>query len=367
MCSLFLGGDRAWLFDGYPDDGVWKQFDVTTAAGVLREGGWRPVVTDTPTQSDADWRTRSQAGLDAELIMVNTKGNRDRFQLDPGWVLSRDVPTLDRPAAIHFVHSWSASRPASRSTIAGRFIEHGAYAYAGSVFEPYLSAFVPTPAVAQRLTAGVNFGAAVRAESGKPWRINCFGDPLLTLRRPAEGGRRANADAMPIGDFTEALTAMRKALLNREFGSGFRLAKMLGRDRDTTRLAEALLRDQPDSFGNDVARAAIMPLFREGRYDLVMQAVQRAAPNDLVNTPAGDAVWHAARQLGAGDVQPVFGVLKGMLREPHEVADAIELAGWIRSVQSPADAAAFLRGVGDVTRNDRDRSELADAIRAFGG
>ena len=52
-------------------------------------------------------------GLDADLICINSKGFITEFYLGDGPAHPGDIPILDRPAAVHIVHSWSARVPGS--------------------------------------------------------------------------------------------------------------------------------------------------------------------------------------------------------------------------------------------------------------
>src|SRR5262245_54275362 len=180
MCSLFLEFDSAFIFDGYPNSAPWNDYSGGVAAKVLREAGIAVEVHSEPRNGAADWRGRAARVVDAGLILLNTKGYVDYFELGTGQCKSGDVPFLTRPVAAHVVHSWSAIAPAARHTVGGRWMERGVFVYAGSVQEPFLNAFMPTPAVAARLLMGAPFGAAIRLDSSPPWKINVLGDPLYT-------------------------------------------------------------------------------------------------------------------------------------------------------------------------------------------
>src|SRR5690606_13028436 len=177
MCGLFLPLGSAWLFDGYPAEGVWMQYDQSAAASVLRHLELDVTIDDHPRGTLASWRSRIGLGIDADLIFVNSKGNKARFDLAGGTGRAADVPFLQRPAAVYFIHSWSATEPRARGTIAGRWLSRGAYAYFGSVSEPYLQSFVPPVNVAARLGAGLPLGAAARPDESPPWKLAMLGDP----------------------------------------------------------------------------------------------------------------------------------------------------------------------------------------------
>ena len=138
---------------------------------MLRQVGITVELDDTPRQGAADWRLRAARTVTADLILVNTMGNADFFDLTPGQCKPGDVPILNVPAALHIVHSWSLLAPDTRDTLGGRWLERGVFAYAGSVNEPFLEAFVPTPAVAaqpgSRGRPSVRRSASMAASSGR--------------------------------------------------------------------------------------------------------------------------------------------------------------------------------------------------------
>ncbi|MFN7021792.1 MAG: hypothetical protein ACK4WH_10765, partial [Phycisphaerales bacterium] len=175
MCSVFLRPESAWLFDGYDDTPPWNAWDATAAGQAFEQAGLSVTIDDNIRRGVPDWRRRAAgrvparstdplppgpAGVWADIVCVNTSGNPDFFELKPGLAKPADVPILARPAMVHLVHSWSAAFPADPRTVGGRWIERGAYAYVGSVHEPYLQAFCPTPKLAQRLIVGLPWGVA---------------------------------------------------------------------------------------------------------------------------------------------------------------------------------------------------------------
>ncbi|NER78238.1 MAG: hypothetical protein F6K42_01420 [Leptolyngbya sp. SIO1D8] len=183
MCALFLVHPRnAWFFDGYQDESPYNQYDVTDAAALFERGNLQATVDRAPNGSVAQWHRRVQRGVDAGFIHVNTAGHRRWFNLNPGRAYARDLPTLSRPAAVHFIHSFSAQDPDDRASIAATWIDRGAFCYFGAMDEPFLSAFLPPEAIAGRVLSAVPWGAAVRA-NGPLWKVNTFGDPLYTMSR----------------------------------------------------------------------------------------------------------------------------------------------------------------------------------------
>ena len=95
---------------------------------------------------------------------------------------SRPMPrSSDAPRSCTSCTPGRPRRPATWTPSPARGSQRGAYAYVGSVHEPFLQAFVPSPKLAMRLAAGLPLGAAARLDDGEPWKISILGDPLITL------------------------------------------------------------------------------------------------------------------------------------------------------------------------------------------
>lgn len=356
MAGLFLLPSSAWLFDGYPDTKPWNEYDATKAAEILRQRRLTITLDDSPRNGARDWRERASRPIDAGLVMVNTKGNADFFDLDPGTCKPGDVPLLNVPAIAYVVHSWSAQWPNRRDTVAGRWLEHGAYAYAGSVQEPYLQGFCPTPKVAQRLMAGVPFGAAVRFDDGKMWKIAVLGDPLIAMGTP-----HARDESLPplerAADLADALPADLKA---GRFSESLRTLALLGRDADALKLARTL---QASKDGIDPASAAeaVLPAFRAGTFRDVLGLYARLAPADARDPSLRDALWLGALaglDHTASDAD--LTLLRDNIRDDQRVRDAEDLArAWARKLGK----ASAQRMLDDVASRAADAKER-DAIRA---
>jgi hypothetical protein len=84
------------------------------------------------------------------------------------------------------IHSWSASDPDDRNTVSGRWLVNGAYAYVGSVHEPFLSAFIPPKLMVDRLKRGTPFLIAARQLQSPPWKVATIGDPLMSIAKPRQ-------------------------------------------------------------------------------------------------------------------------------------------------------------------------------------
>lgn len=360
MCGVFLTTRNSWIFDGYPNTKPWDTFDGQKAGEILKSAGWEVTLDDTPKQGLRDWRARVSKPVDAGLVLINSKGNSDFFELELGQAKPADLPVFVRPAAVHMVHSWSAQWPARRETVAGRWFERGVYAYAGSVKEPYLHAFVPTPVVATRFTLVAPWAAAVRLDDAPLWKIAVFGDPLMTSGmafKTAAADAVLDAEKGVLKGATEVggnLAELGRAGKYLEVVRGLTL---LGRDEKVKDLIAALMRERPEQVTEEAAAEAILPMMRAGASAKEIFAVAaKLGPTVLkdpyVTGPVRDALWLiAAPSIERADEQTLQ-VLRQHVRVENAERDASELGrAWARRY-SRAEALVVLKelkaGVGGV-------------------
>jgi len=187
MCSLFLQPESALLWDTYGGGAPWEEYRPAAAATIL--GVIRPdrgaVVARSGEGADLESWHRIVRPVDRfGLLMMNSSGEPRRFAIRGGPGRPADVP-FGAPAVVSMIHSFSAASPDDPSTIAGRFLDHGAYIYFGSMFEPYLTAFRTPTLLAKLIAAQVPLGAAFREgrfeRFGFPWRLVYLGDPLYRV------------------------------------------------------------------------------------------------------------------------------------------------------------------------------------------
>lgn len=365
MCALFLNSRRAWLFDGYESTPQWSAYDGGATAEVLRKANFDVELIDDPKGSEREWRARAEKPVKADLITVTTMGNSDFFELRPGLCRPGDVPCLALPAAVHFTHSWSAQWPARRDTVAGRWFERGAYAYIGSVQEPYLQGFVPTPGVAMRWAAGGTWGLIGRQDGGRfaqPWKIAVFGDPLMLF-----GDSLARAsDPLPLSGTINVADEAARGLKEGRYGQAIADYVILGKDDIVTRLALALKNEKQASQTPGAIASAIEPAFRAAGAQQVISLYSILPASDAKDQILRDVLWHAAHSLlKAQPDQRTLDVLRANLRDDLLERDATELARAWSLTSSRADALAMLQELRPRYSSTPQKDALERAIAAY--
>lgn len=360
MCSLFLAPKRAWLFDGYPRNPPWSEFDATGAAEPFKKAGLEVVLDDAPHGGERDWRNRAAKAIEAGLIVVNTKGLSNEFNLEPGRCIPADVPILNAPAMVYLVHSWSAFSPTERFTVGGRWMERGAYNYMGSVDEPFLSAFIPTPAIAGRLSVNAPFAAAVHKDDGKAWKLAVIGDPLTTLLNSSP---RTDAH-VPFEDAKSLHAELQDALAAKEYPTIIRTLILQGRDVEAAAVARGLLKDDPKSLTPAVAEAAILPLFRAGEHETMMAVFATLPSSGAANPVLRDAIWLAAyRLLPTTRDAKVVSAVRTAIREECRVRDALDLAEPVQRVFGHDAAVGLIQLTRSECKDPAEKLRLEQELR----
>ena len=356
MCALFLQFDQAFIWDGYNSEQPWSTYDGTEAGEVLKAANLKIEVNDEPVNRIENWHRRmvnpvgrfESEPSSAVFMMMNSKGSARRFDLVGGISeegRAGDVPTFNLPTALHIVHSFSLQQAHNPISVGGRLLERGVFAYAGSVDEPFLSGFVPTPLIARRMAGGLIFGAAVRydprpasaAEAqfdpSKVWKIAVLGDPMITF---GQTGPRIEGDLNSPGliDLAERVKSSAK---DGNYTQAIEDLVMLGRDEDAARLAEALLKDQPEAFKPQAART-MMPVFqRTGNYNAMIDCFEYMGNEYQSERLMQDLLWLTAPYtLVRGQSDPamlarVEALLRANLRSGQTIPDAERLAMHLRN------------------------------------
>ncbi len=360
MCALFLEAHSAWAFDAYPVTGDWTRYDNTPAVQILGDRGMNVTALDAPHSSLTDWRHATLGPIDADLVLVNTKGVPHNFDLNPGRGHAADTPHLDHPVILHLIHSFSLARGDARSGIGGRWMERGAYAQLGAVDEPYLRAFIPPRILAGRLAVGYPWAAAVRADNARLWKLAVLGDPLITL---SSAGQRT-PDPLPLDGASDLEDEFRDALAAGRRDEAVVALVLLGRDADAAQLVtDLLIDDQTEAITPELALAGVGPLFRAG---LTRECVLVALAQHAVTT--GDArsidiAWTAARAQLAdreGDRARAVALMRRMIRADQIVADTVEVGDAIKRESGPENAAAFVEEVIPLATREDDRRRLGE-------
>jgi hypothetical protein len=368
MSSLFLEHRSALLLDGYEDGRPWNLYSASAAGRVLAGAGWQTSVTS-PPMSLEKFRGATRA-VDVSLVTLTSSGMSNFFDLKPGRGLSADVPTLSRPGVAYVVHSWSAQNPRSVWTIGGRFLHRGAIGYVGSVHEPYLSGFLPTPTFVERLVAPVPLAAAARYADFPAWRIHVEGDPLLVMSRASPTPATSNRAKPALEPLADLQAELGEALKTRNFDKAVLAMLLQGRDRDIVRLLGALMKEKREQVTPTLAVMGMMPAARTQDMGMLFD-LAAIARGELAKMPdeqaldLRDAVWHAALVRRDALTQGQVDLLRTMLRPEVRTRDAGEVAAMLARSRSKSAARAFLTDVRDGLSDENARKDIEALMRNF--
>ncbi len=341
MCALFLSPREAFVFDGYNDEKPWDTYDGSQAASQLDAAGFDVQVHDLPQNTAALWETMTARPNRGGLWLINSHGQQSVLNLQKGAVNASDMPLLEKPAMVHIVHSFSTANPANTGTLAGAMLDNGVYAMLGSVDEPFLQAFMPTPMVPRRLLAGMHFASAVRFDDAPVWKLAVIGDPLITLGPP---GERTADPATGVGGTVEDLDETLKGQLkSRDLAGAAATLTLLGRDADAARLAAAVIDDDEMELTADLAEASIPALFRERKFEEVLTAYAHLTDDQRQSAVLGDCFWFSARFLltSSSDAERAERMMRQYQRPDAMLGDAEEVARRIKR-RSTGEAVVFL-------------------------
>lgn len=302
MSSLFLDRSTALCFNSYESDGQWGRYGMAEAEAALKEAGFAVTVIDGPQASGGAWVNMCMGGISPDVLLVNSSGNVDFFELWSKMKLRPEqVPIANRPVAMQFIHSWSLGMPEVVDTVGGRWLDHGAYAYVGSVWEPFLSAFVPPVLFTQRFVNLVPFAWCARWTEGPMdalWRVTVIGDPLMTTlgpKRPRPPRQAADPLSADRGE-RELRDAARESLVAAKAGDGAAdyaaamRALVLSGDDAVAQQVWAVASAKGPAVAAACAVDALGPLFRAKDADAFLAAF-RAAPPDRLSLRDRDMLW----------------------------------------------------------------------------
>jgi len=198
MCAMFLQPGRALFFDAYnlgrPGFG---EYGTDEAVAAMKE----MMPTEQVTGNNATvkkWRELMGRVNPRGYLHINSSGGGDTWWV-AGGVLAKleDMPAESAPSIVHMTHSYSASEPWNEKTIAGKWLNAGAYIYFGSNCEPYLTAFRTPSRIAVSIKEGEPLSQAYRPGFSErfwvSWRLCYMGDPMFVLTgKRAEKGKAAD-------------------------------------------------------------------------------------------------------------------------------------------------------------------------------
>ena len=302
MSSLFLSRNSIGAFNSY-QSADFAKYGFTELAQKLPEAGYTTKMWMDTTAHMLDWRQMLSRGLDCDVLFLNSSGNSDFFELGtPGKTPIQergapgDIPILSKPLVLHMIHSWSLTAPMSHVSIGGRWLESGAYAYVGSVQEPYLAAFSPPAEIMSRCANFVPYLIASRVWEGLfalPWRVATLGDPFMLIQAPKLFTPSARkAPPPPVPGQEEVLAICKKLLTqskeDKEGTTSIAALRELIQCGQDNIAAQFWLSCSVKSFAPRMAPLALEPLFRQRNADQFLAAYCMVAQP----TPrANDMLW----------------------------------------------------------------------------
>ncbi len=372
MCSLYLSPHSIWMINTYQSDGEWARYSTTESATALQHEGFETADFSGPQASEVAWLNMLMGGFKPDVLYMNTMGNVDFFKM---WqsvqCYPEDVPMLQRPMAMHLIHSWSLTAAEQRDSLGGRWLEHGVYAYAGSVFEPFLIAFVPPSVVATRMANMIPFLVASRWCDGPidaSWRVMLIGDPLMVIPSPTMPSppRLASPALDAAKGETDVKESARAALIaTKTSGAAADYARALGdvvRTGDDSMATQlwAVAASKSEAIATVCAPIALGPLFRQRQSDVFL-AAYRMIPSP---TPIEkDMLWQLWTQQLASIKDRAQ--LDWFLTQVRPVRPAVDLSRLAPEIKRIAGVNAAREAVGSWlvrTTDEESRKHLNELL-----
>jgi len=215
MAALFLQPSSALLWNTYEGGNPWSDYTMSPAVDQLARvfPGPDAVVHRAGKPADlTSWHRAIDPLNRFGLILINSSGGPQQFAITGGPGRAGDLPT-GIPVAVSMIHSFSAADPTDPQTIAGRWLDQGAFVYFGSINEPYVDAFRRPRLIAELIAAEFPLAAVLRQGEfeafGHPWRLVYLGDPLYQIqgaRTEESGTRRPHGDRLGSSDWQKIAT-----------------------------------------------------------------------------------------------------------------------------------------------------------------
>ncbi|MCB9838706.1 MAG: hypothetical protein H6813_05150 [Phycisphaeraceae bacterium] len=359
MSALFLQPQSFWLFNGYGEDPPYDGYTVYPVETALRKLGYRVDSFNPPRNSIDDWRAATRAPLDAGAIHVNSSGNRRWFDLHPGRAQTSDIPFLEAPAVVTFIHSFSAKQLSDRDSIARRWLDNGAYAYVGAVDEPFLQGFTPPVYLMQGMFTPVPLGVMIRPNSEKPWKINTYGDPLITFGPKAK--RTSRIPTLPgAQDLTESAN---KALKEGDYTAGIRGYVMLGRTGDAAQLGKAIILQDPASLTPELADTLLRVFYATSRPDLCSRCYLEMDAKARRDTAVIDLLWKAlGKELLTTRSEEILDAMTENVRDATFLDDITAISNAMRRLRGDPATLAYLTRLERAETNEDRRRFLRSVI-----
>lgn len=365
MCSLFLDRTQTLLVNTYPNEGQWATYGLSQVELALKSIGFDTVLHEGPAARADAWQRMLPGGITADVVLFNSRGMQEFFEMAEGRAYALDVPMLDTPAAVHLIHSFSMAFPQDRTTVAGRWIDHGAYAFVGSVAEPSLGGFVPPMLVAERLVNFVPMLVAARHWDGYRagiGKIATYGDPLMLITRPEKAKHPrieveceygVNMEELARKELEEIKTTPTAEL----YAATIANLVMLGKDEIA---AELWMHAQQHGIAGAAADRALGALFRLRKTNEFMQAWDAM----LTRTDADvDMLWHLwSAQLGHVDKDALL-QLQSAIRAGQPEIDLERLLPGLERHFDEAHVQRVIDREIDKADNERTRKQLRELRR----
>lgn len=373
MCSLFLPREKTWLFNTYPTTADWQTYGLDQAAQTLSASGFTVKSFRGEEADFASWRRMLPGGLSTDIVLLNSKGNNDFFDLYEGQGRPDDVPVLNEPVAISMIHSWSMQVPNLRETVGGRWLSNGAYAAVGSCWEPYLGAFVQPELVVNRCVSFVPFLVAARWWNNegalwKPWRVVTIGDPLMLCAPPEKINPKRVLQSADYGvDLAQRVKdVMRDAQTDdsgKSFGEAIRMLDLLGKDDIAIQLW--LAADQ-EGKGMPASRAALGPLFRARNVEQFMKAWEQLPARD---DEAKDMLWHLymprLSPQAPGLDEDILMQMQSAIRQPMPWVDIERLGPHLAAKFGRGHVLSIIEREMDKLKTPGERAEMAKLLKQY--
>ena len=366
MSSLFVPRNSIWFFNAYEDEGGREPFKVEGASRTARDRGYE-VLQFTGNQADErSWLQLIMGGLQADVLMMNSSGMPGYLDLNlKTRAYPRDVPILQKPLALHLIHSYSLQIPASINSVGGRFLDRGVYAYVGSVHEPFLTAFQPPELLVQRMSSYTPFLISGRAWIGpgsEPWRLTTIGDPLMLIQPP--GRRKIKLGEMPEPEGAEDLLVRAQDQLKqfKEDPSNalevINALVLIGRDDIAAKIWEVLQQQGLVVEQTESAYAVMGALYRMRLFNAFIDAYQRL-PMAARGGDVQDMLWHLATpRLNMMRKPEVLALLLASIRQPNPDADLRRLLPHVDRVLGEGSGRKAITEAIESARNEATRKAL---------